>query len=257
MVVRVAAFLAVVALAAACVPDDRPLPACPMPDAARASPAAATSASGPVRSWRAVLVAGDDSSPAFDNGIGTLRDRLAASGVRDIRTLSASGDGGSARASVANLGAALRSGSGGACLVYMTSHGSPEGFFFRPGLCLMGSVALDEALTEGCGGAPTVVVISACHSGALLTDAMRRPNRIILAAAAADRTSFGCGADNDYTYYDACFLQQLDTAHTWQQIGVATRACVENLERQLKTPTASNPQMFVGADVRDLRLPGR
>lgn len=251
---RVAAVLVAGALTASCaLLDDRPLPSCPMPVASAAS-AAPAFAGGPVKSWRAVLVAGDNGSPAFDNGIGTLRDKLAAAGVRDIRTLSATaGD-----ASVADLSAALaHPRAGSACLVYLTSHGATEGFFLRPGLCLMGSAALEQALTEGCGAAPTVVVVSACHSGTFLTDAMRQPNRIILTASAADRTSFGCGADNDYTYYDACFLQQMDTARTWQQIGQETRACVERLERQLNVPAASQPQMFVGSAVSDLRLPGR
>jgi hypothetical protein len=257
MSLRVAALLAVLVMVASCMEDDRPLPSCPMPTATAPTATPSAIATGPIKSWRAVLVAGDNSSPAFDNGIGTLRDRLAAAGVRDIQTLSASGAGGSGRASADNLAGALRASAGGACLVYMTSHGSEAGFFLRPGLCLMGSAALDQALSEGCGDAPTVVVISACHSGAFLNDTMRRPNRIILTASAADRTSFGCGADNDYTYYDACFLQQLDSARTWQQMGVATRACVENLERQLKVPDGSQPQMFVGAGVSDLRLPGR
>ncbi len=251
---RVAVFLAAAALSASCMPSaEQPLPVCPMPLSSGASIAPAA-AGGPVKSWRAVLVAGDNSSPAFDNGIGSLRDRLAAAGVRDIRMLSASaGD-----ASVTNLMAAVGHGkTGSACLVYLTSHGAEEGFFLRTGRCLMGSAALEQALTEGCGAAPTVVVVSACHSGAFLTDAMRQPNRIILTASAADRTSFGCGADNDYTYYDACFLQQFDTARTWQQIGNETRSCVENLERQLKVPTSSKPQMFIGAAVRDLHLPGR
>ena len=252
MLMRAAALLTVVALTASCVLDDRPLPICPMPVATAAAPP--VRGAGSVTAWRAVLVAGDDSSPAFDNGIGTLRDRLAAQGVRDIRTLSASGG----SASVANLQAALTARrTGGACLVYLTSHGAEQGFFLRPGLCLMAPAALDQALSEGCGSAPTVVVVSACHSGTFLTAAMRQPNRIVLTAAAGDRTSFGCGADNDYTYYDACFLQQLDGARTWQQLGRDTRACVETLERQLKVPTASQPQMFVGAGVSDLRLPGR
>ncbi|HLJ18846.1 MAG TPA: C13 family peptidase, partial [Stellaceae bacterium] len=179
---RVAILLATGALTASCMAGGgAPLPSCPMPAVSSLSAPPAAVAAGPVRSWRAVLVAGDDSSPAFDNGIGTLRERLAAQGVRDISTLSASGG----NASVTNLQAALGTNrSGGACFVYLTSHGATEGFFLRPGRCLMAPAALEEALNEGCGAAPTVVVVSACHSGTFLTDTMRQPNRIILTAAA-------------------------------------------------------------------------
>ncbi len=122
---------------------------------------------------------------------------------------------------------------GQACLVYMTSHGDERGFYLRPDHRLLSPATLDQALTEGCGSVPTVLIVSACHSGTFINAATRKPNRIILAAAATERTSFGCGADDDYTYYDQCFLQQLDSASTWAGLAQATRACVETLERRL------------------------
>ena len=78
-----------------------------------------------------------------------------------------------------------------------------------------------------------------------------------MTAAAADRTSFGCGADDDYTYYDQCFLQQLDAESTWRELAQATRGCVQTLERRLGVRRESRPQHFVGAAVVNLRLPGR
>jgi hypothetical protein len=104
---------------------------------------------------------------------------------------------------------------------------------------------------------PTVVVVSACHSGVFLTPAMRQPNRVVLTAAAADRVSFGCGAGDRFTYYDQCLLQQFDAASTWGQLAQATRACVQNLEKSMGVRTPSQPQIFVGSAVANLRLPGR
>ncbi len=104
---------------------------------------------------------------------------------------------------------------------------------------------------------PTVVVVSACHSGTFINDQTKKPNRIIMTAAAADRTSFGCGADDDYTYYDQCLLQTLDGAATWRELALGTRSCVETLERRLGVRQQSRPQLFVGAAVANLRLPGR
>ena len=78
-----------------------------------------------------------------------------------------------------------------------------------------------------------------------------------MTAAAVDRTSFGCGADDDYTYYDQCFLQTLDGAATWRDLALGTRSCVETLERRLGVRQESRPQLFVGAAVANLRIPGR
>jgi hypothetical protein len=245
---RVLLLLAVGFLFACTSTDEPPVP----PDVVAKAPALGI----PASRWRAVLVAGDNSSPAFDNGIDALRDRLAAMGVRAIAAYSAS-PGRGALSSVGNVERGLRSTGGDACFVYLTSHGDAEGFFLRPGRQMLSPAALDQALTTGCGERPTVVVVSACHSGTFITSPSRRPNRIIIAAAAIDRTSFGCGADNDYTYYDQCFLQSLDGAATWRELAEATRSCVQTLEQRLGVRRESRPQLFVGAAVANLRLPGR
>jgi len=253
MLMRLATAVMLALLAVGCTPDnDAPPPATQVPSAA-------ASVSIPADRWHTVLVAGDNSSPAFGNGIDTLRERFSAMGVRDITSYSSAParSGGDRLASSANVVSALRTQGGRACLVYMTSHGDERGFFLRPDRRLLSPAALDKALSEGCGAVPTVLIVSACHSGTFINAETRRPNRIILAAAAADRTSFGCGADDDYTYYDQCFLQQLDAASTWVGLAQATRACVETLERRLGIRQQSRPQLFIGAAVANLRLPGR
>ncbi|MFI4999426.1 MAG: C13 family peptidase [Reyranellales bacterium] len=204
-----------------------------------------------------LLVAGDGSALAFDNGVNTLRERLAARGMRDVEVLSSDPASAAKLASPLNLYGALGTKRVDACLVYLTSHGTPDGLYMNAGRCFLGAAALDQALTEGCGSAPTVLVVSACHSGVFLTPEMRKPNRAILTAAAADRASFGCSAEDEYTYYDQCFLQQLDGATTWRELALATKSCVESLERRLGVRRPSNPQAFFGEAVSDLRIPGR
>ena len=258
---RVAALAALLLLASCATTSQegqRP-PSCPVPapGAPASAPAPASAGTPPAPAWRALLVAGDKASPAFDNGMKTLRARLAERGLTDIRMLSANAGNASALASPANVLRGLHGNPPRACLVYLTSHGSTDGVFLQPGRCSMGSTALDQALSEGCGNAPTVVVVSACHSGVFLGPAMRKPNRVILTAAAADRVSFGCSADDDFTYYDQCFLQQFETATTWRELAAGARTCVEGLERRLGVRAGSDPQLFVGSDVAHLRLPGR
>jgi hypothetical protein len=253
MLVRVAAAVILALLVGGCTPDDALPP--PMQTQLAAVPLPGNGVI-PANRWHALLVAGDNSSPAFANGVDTLHDRLAALGIKDIRLLFA---GDAARlSSSTNVRNVLSTLGGEACLVFVTSHGEERGFFLRADDRLFSPAAFERALTAGCGSVPTVVVMSACHSGTFINDQTRKPNRIIMTAAAADRTSFGCGADDDYTYYDQCFLQTLDgAATTWRELALGTRSCVDTLEQRLGVRDQSRPQLFVGAAIANIRIPGR
>jgi len=255
MLIRVAALVALLGSLIGCTPDSDAAP-----PSGRSTAMAAAPGGVPAARWHAVLIAGDDNSPSFDNGIDALRAKLAARGVRDIRLLTSD----PARnptaevASASNVSSALRNAGGAeACLAFITSHGTEAGVVLRQANGVVRPSALDNALDAGCGTLPTVVVVSACHSGVFLTPGMRRPNRVVLTAAAADRVSFGCGAGDRFTYYDQCLLQQFDGATTWGQLAQATRTCVQNLEKSMGIRAPSLPQIFVGSAVANLRLPGR
>jgi hypothetical protein len=230
----------------------------PLPPSAQMPATTATNV--PASRWSAVLVAGDNNSPAFDNGVESLREKLAQRGVQQIKVLSSNPSRAAAgqMASSGNVRAAIRGMAGAqACLAFVTTHGETKGFFLRSDRRFVEPSALDAALAAGCGNLPTVMIVSACHSGTFMTPEMRKPNRIILAAAAKDRTSFGCGARDLYTYYDQCLLQSFDQAQTWADLAAATRSCVENLERTLAIKASSEPQTFIGSSVANLRLPSR
>ncbi|MSP77327.1 MAG: hypothetical protein EXR12_14455 [Rhodospirillaceae bacterium] len=239
------------------LPPPASTPATAVAAAAPAGPASANNV--PANRWRAVLIAGDNNSPAFDNGVESFREKLAARGVQSIRVFSSN----PARAAPGqlatsgNVRGAIRGLGGDACLAFITSHGEPKGFFLRSDRKFFEPSTMESALAAGCGNAPTVVIISACHSGTFMTSELRKPNRIIMTAAARDRTSFGCGATDLYTYYDQCLLQSFDQVATWRDLTAATRTCVDNLERTRSIKAASDPQNFVGSSVFDLRIPGR
>jgi hypothetical protein len=260
--VLTAAFLAGF-LASACTQQSAdPPPTGRMLQQQAPAPLAATGTSAvaiPANRWRAVLIAGDNNSPAFDNGVEAMREKLAARGVRDIRVLTSdpAANPSLTVATAANVAGALRSPGGEACLAFITSHGEQSGFVLRPARGTVSPASLVDALDAGCGARPTVVVVSACYSGVFLTPAMRRPNRVVLSAAASDRPSFGCGTDDEYTYYDQCLLKQFDGAATWAQLAAATRSCVADLERRMGIRRPSQPQIFVGSGVAELRIPGQ
>ena len=64
---------------------------------------------------------------------------------------------------------------------------------------------LAEALRDS-GIRWRVVIISACYAGGFL-DYLRDPQTIVITAAAADRTSFGCSNDSDLTYFGEAFYR--------------------------------------------------
>jgi hypothetical protein len=216
--------------------------------------------------WQAVLVAGDTAQPVFDNAIRDVGTWLKERGVpdADIHRLSASagqrdskGDPGAEPATlrrVLDRIASLQSQPGDRCFVFITSHGGEGlGIYLSREDEMLRPAALARALSQGCAGVPTVVIVSGCYSGAFARGAMAAPNRIILTAARADRSSFGCAADKTYTDYDSCLLGTLAHAANWQAVFAETRACVGRRERQLGE-TPSLPQARFGAAVRNLPL---
>jgi len=210
--------------------------------------------------WHAVLAAGDSSEPVFDNATGALRDWLVEQSVRpeDIRRFSAGpGVPGSARSLKRKLLqgiAGLSARPGDRCLIFLTSHGEHGGGFYLAAADeTLAPADLARALGQGCGRVPTVVIVSACYSGAFAAGAMPAANRIILTAARADRPSFGCQADRTYTFFDECLLDALPKAATWAGAFAGVRACVSGLEQHLELE-ASEPQASFGTAVRNLPL---
>jgi hypothetical protein len=210
--------------------------------------------------WRAVLVAGDNAQPVFDNAVNALAHWLAASGVpiADIHRLSASpgpGDPTVEPASAARILqriASLQARPGEACLVFITSHGNRgEGIWLGYSGEHLRPASLAQALSAGCAAVPTVVILSSCYSGAFAGGAMRAVNRVILSAARADRPSFGCQADRTYTVFDECLLAALPRSPTWRAVYGASLGCVQAREKQLSV-LPSQPQASFGAAVRDL-----
>jgi hypothetical protein len=52
-----------------------------------------------------------------------------------------------------------------------------------------------------------VLVVNACYSGGFV-DALRDDSTMVITSARSDRTSFGCGADSDITFFGKAFLSE-------------------------------------------------
>jgi hypothetical protein len=140
----------------------------------------------------------------------------------------------------------------GGCLLYVTSHGSPDGAVFGPDQ-LLTPYKLSRLLDEACGTRPTVVVISACFSG-VFVPALAAPNRMVMTAARPDRSSFGCGDNDRYPFFDACVLESLPRADDFIALAGLTRSCVTRHEKEQKLEPPSEPQTSVGTRMQ-LLLP--
>ncbi len=164
---------------------------------------------------------------------------------------------GSLASSTSNLAGALQDlsvGAQDAGLVHMTSHGSPAGFYLRNAPPITPE-ALNRILDASCGERPTVVLVSACYSGVFVGPSMQRKNRIILTAARQDRTSFGCSAENEYTYWDSCLIDSLPKADSWKGLYGTIQQCVQTKESQGHFKP-SLPQAYFGEQVQELKIPG-
>jgi hypothetical protein len=105
---------------------------------------------------------------------------------------------------------------------------------------------LNQWLTD-LRGKPTVLILSACYSGSFLP-ALSSPGRVILTAAANDRTSFGCQFHSSNTYFvDALFNQPSLPDSTVEQLMAQAQVVIDKKERAQKLSPPSLPQISVGS----------
>jgi hypothetical protein len=98
---------------------------------------------------------------------------------------------------------AQRSGPEDLVFLYLTSHGSSDHQLSidQPRLQLADLPASEfAALLEPLRDRHKVVVISACYSGGFIPS-LKNDKTLVMTAARADRVSFGCSEENDFTYF--------------------------------------------------------
>jgi hypothetical protein len=134
----------------------------------------------------------------------------------------------------------------------ISSHGSDD-----PGIAVSNSqLPLNDMLTDEdlasaldeSGIRWRVIIISACYAGGFV-EPLRDPQTIVITAAAADRTSFGCSTDRDLTYFGEAFYRDaLPAASSLREAFENAKAAIAARER-LEHVTASNPQAYFGKQV--------
>lgn len=214
-----------------------------------------------IRRWHAFLVAAHDREPVFHQGINRIAGLLARMGVRreDTSWLSSAANDESRQPTRDNLGtlfAPRRLGRNEGCFVYLTSHGDQNGIEIIAGRekYALAPAELGLLLDRACGQAPTVVVISACYSGVYVDPAVLGPHRILLTAARRDRASFGCSPDFEFTFYDACFIENFEGTGSWAELARRLSVCVRTREAESRFEPRSLPTATIGATARNLTM---
>ncbi len=141
---------------------------------------------------------------------------------------------------------AERSGPEDLIFIYLTSHGTHEHEFVldQPRLELADLPAdeLASALAP-LKNRDKIIVISACYSGGFIP-ALKDEKTLIMTASRADRVSFGCSEEADFTYFgDALFAQALNQTDDLQQAFALAKAHVAERE-QADNFEASEPQIW-------------
>lgn len=133
-------------------------------------------------------------------------------------------------------------------VLFATSHGSPAGIAYHYGDSGYGgiSAARMAALLGELGIANRLLIVNACFSGSFVPG-LASETSVVVAAAAADRSSFGCVPSNDWTYFGDAFVNR--ALRRPQPIADAfeeARGLIAGWEAEDGT-AASEPRIGIGA----------
>ena len=143
-------------------------------------------------------------------------------------------------------------------VLFVTTHGSAqhELAFDYPPLQLrqVNPTALARMLADS-GIKWKLIVLSACYSGGFI-EALKDDNTMIVTASDATHTSFGCEASSEFTWFSRAYFDEAlrDEARrgSFSFAGAFDRARTSVAAQEKSAGfEASNPQMFVGAAMRE------
>lgn len=136
-------------------------------------------------------------------------------------------------------------------VLYVTSHGAPDaGLAYHDGDQGFGilSPARLAAILDGLGIRNRLLLLSACYSGAFVPRLMS-DTTAILTAASASRSSFGCRAENDWTFFgDALINHALRKPQPLAEAAAEARQTIIGWERAGRLDP-SMPQVTIGDGV--------
>lgn len=137
-------------------------------------------------------------------------------------------------------------------VLYLTSHGGKDhrlsADYWPLDLDPVSPTVLRQLLDDA-GIRWRVIVVSACYAGGFI-EPLRSPTTLVMTAADANHTSFGCGATSQFTYFGkALFDEQLRETHSFERAFRKALPVIREREDKLGEGH-SNPQIAMGAEMR-------
>jgi hypothetical protein len=147
-------------------------------------------------------------------------------------------------------------------VIYTTSHGTPFGLYYNDADHGYGAISPNRLrdVFEGLGIRNRLLILSACYSG-VFVPRLQSETTAIVTAASAERSSFGCVADNDWTFFgDAMINHALRKPQPLRAAFTEANGLITGWEAQFPV-RPSQPQVSIGAGAErwlaalDRRLP--
>jgi hypothetical protein len=205
-----------------------------------------------------ILVVGLDGDPVFQKESQETANVLARRYQADGRTitLTTASQNGAAQGSPANINIALAAIAKkmdlaeDVLVLYTTSHGAPKvGIVYKDDRKGFGTIAPRRLKTmlSDLGIKRRMIMISACYSGEFVPS-LASEDSVVITAASASRTSFGCAPGNDWTFFgDALINHGLRTPKSLQIAATEATGLIAQWEKQFEL-TPSDPQVSIGAN---------
>lgn len=136
-------------------------------------------------------------------------------------------------------------------VLFLTSHGASRGLLATlPGNATFTFNAVDvRKLLEAAGARYRIVILSACHSGTLMSE-LADDNTLVMTAAHATRSSFGCTFTHMHTWFTQALFEALAASPNFERAFHAAARRIEQREEGGEAFEYSMPQIHVGKSVR-------
>ena len=138
--------------------------------------------------------------------------------------------------------------------IHLTSHGARDGRLAASFEPLPVDAVTPQQLVgwlDAAGVRYRVLSISACFSGSWIAP-LSGPGTLVMTAADADHTSYGCGRKSELTFFGrAMYDEALRGTHSFEAAHAAARSVIEQREKEAgKSDGYSNPQIAAGPAIR-------
>ncbi|SNR87859.1 Peptidase C13 family protein [Methylobacillus rhizosphaerae] len=141
-------------------------------------------------------------------------------------------------------------------LLYLTSHGAKNGELSATLWPLEMRSLTPQTLNlwlDKAGIKHRIIVVSACYAGSWI-EPLQNENSLIMTAADATHTSFGCGSSSELTFFGrAVFDEALRTTYSFEDAFQQAVPIIRAREQEAGKPDGfSNPQIYIGSRIHSV-----